>query len=94
MMPSQKCGTESPESARRLAATSTMVPFRTAETMPAGMPIRSAMAIEQTASSMVTGSFEASSSRTGMRLRSDSPKSPRSTRPSQMPYCTGIGRSR
>ena len=94
MMPSQKCGTESPESARRLAAASTTVPLRTAETMPAGMPIRSAMAIEQTASSMVTGSFEASSSRTGMRLRSDSPKSPRSTRPSQRPYCTGIGRSR
>src|SRR5678815_5430176 len=30
MMPSQKCGTESPDSARRLSATSTMVPFRPA----------------------------------------------------------------
>src|SRR5258705_232980 len=59
MMPSQKWGTESPESARRLAAASTTVPLRTAETMPAGMPIRSAMAIEQTASSAVAASVQA-----------------------------------
>ena len=77
MMPSQKCGTESPESAKKLATTSTAVPLRAAETMPAGMPMTSAMSIEQSASSTVTGSFETSSSRTGMRLRSDSPKSPR-----------------
>ena len=40
---------------------------------------------------MVTGSFEASSSRTGMRLRIDSPKSPRRTLPIQIPYWSGIG---
>ena len=39
MMPSQKCGTESPESATRLAATSIAVPRRAAEMTPAGMPI-------------------------------------------------------
>ncbi len=93
-MPSQKCGTESPESAKKLAVTSTTVPLRVAERIPAGMPITSAISMEQSASSTVTGSFEASSSRTGMRLRSDSPKSPVSTRPSQMPYCTATGLSR
>jgi len=50
--------------------------------------------MEQSASSMVTGSFDAISSATGIRLRSDSPKSPRKTLPIQIPYCTGIGRSR
>ena len=52
------------------------------------MPITSAMSIEQMASSTVTGSLEASSSVTGIWLRSDSPRSPRSTLPIQMPYCT------
>ena len=94
MMPSQKWGTERPESATALAATSMAVPRRTAESTPVGMPITSAMSIEQTASSMVTGSLEASSSVTGIRLRSDSPRSPRSSLPIQMPYCTTTGRSR
>src|SRR5262245_17512592 len=94
MMPSQKCGTDSPESATALAATSTAVPLRAAESTPAGMPMTRAMSIEQTASSTVTGSFEASSSVTGILLRSDSPRSPRSTLPIQIPYCTTMGRSR
>jgi hypothetical protein len=94
MMPSQKCGTESPDSATRLAATSTGVPFFAAETMPAGMPITSAISIEPSASSTVTGSFAFSRSATGILLRNDSPKLPRSTLPIQIPYCTTIGRSR
>src|SRR5262250_569024 len=76
MMPSQKCGTDRPESAARLARKSTGVPLRVAERTPAGRPSRSATSIEPKASSMVTGSLEARSSDTGMRLRSDSPKSP------------------
>ena len=91
MIPSQKCGTDSPDRATRFAVTSTGVPRYVADSTPAGSPIASAIAIENTASSRVTGSFEASSSRTGMRLRSDSPKSPRSTRPIQSPYCTTNG---
>jgi hypothetical protein len=94
MMPSQKCGTESPERARKFAPTSSGVPLRAADTIPAGMPIRSPISIEQSASSMVTGSFDAISSATGILLRSDSPKSPRRMLPIQIPYCTGIGWSR
>ena len=94
MMPSQKCGTESPESARTLAATATGRPCLTAAMIPAGMPIRSAIAMEQTASSTVTGSLAASSWDTGILLRIDSPKSPRSTRPIQIAYWIGTGRSR
>src|SRR5687768_1467117 len=62
--------------------------------MPAGRPIASAMSMEQSASSSVTGTLERSRSATGMRLRSDSPKSPRSTLPTQIPYCTATARSR
>ena len=49
----------------------------------------SAMSMEPTASSTVTGSLEASSSVTGILLRSDSPRSPRSSLPIQIAYCTG-----
>ena len=94
MMPSQKWGTERPESATALAATSMAVPRRTADSTPVGMPISNATSMEQTASSTVTGSLEASSSVTGILLRSDSPRSPRSSLPIQMPYCTTTGRSR
>ena len=51
----------------------------TAETMPAGMPIASAMRIAKHASSSVTGSFSRMSSSTGFCMRSDSPRSPCST---------------
>ena len=58
MMPSQKLGVDSPHSATTLAR---VVPRAcracTAETMPAGMPIASAMTIAMHASSSVTGSF-------------------------------------
>ena len=57
MIPSQKWGTESPESATRLAVASITVPRREAEITPAGMPIASAMSIEPMASSTVTGSL-------------------------------------
>ena len=94
MIPSQKCGTDRPESARTLAATAIGLPWRTAAMMPVGMPITSAIAIEQTASSTVTGSLAAMSCDTGILFRIDSPKSPRSTRPIQIPYWMGTGRSR
>src|SRR5215469_2236122 len=94
MMPSQKWGTESPDSARTLAAAAAGVRGLTAAMAPAGMPISSAMPIEQRASSRVTGSFDASSSRTGIRLRIDSPKSPCRTLPIQIAYWTVAGSSR
>jgi len=55
------------------------VPFFTADKMPAGIPIRKAIAIAIDASCIVTGNFCAISSRTGTLMRSDSPKSPDST---------------
>ena len=82
-MPSQKFGVDRPHSANTLAAWSHKVPRPTAETMPAGMPIASAMLKASSASSTVTGSFCAISSRTGCWVRIDSPRSPRSTPPTQ-----------
>jgi hypothetical protein len=52
------------------------VPFFTAETMPAGMPMKNAIRIAIEPSWSVTGSFCAISSRTGILLRKDSPKLP------------------
>jgi hypothetical protein len=51
----------------------------TADTMPIGTPIESAMTMANAASSIVTGSFSRISSRTGFCMRSDSPRSPCST---------------
>ena len=82
-MPSQKFGVDRPQSAKALAPKSQAVPWRTADTMPAGMPISSAISIASTASSMVTGSFCSTSSSTGCWLRTDSPRSPCSTPPTQ-----------
>ncbi|MGY4297438.1 hypothetical protein ACVWXN_005533 [Bradyrhizobium sp. i1.4.4] len=52
------------------------MPFFTAEMMPAGMPMRNAIRIAIEPSWSVTGSFWAINSRTGILLRSDSPKLP------------------
>ena len=82
-MPSQKFGVDRPQRANAFAPASHTVPRPTAETIPAGMPIRSAIAIAMTASSIVTGSFWTMSSSTGCCVRTDSPRSPRSTPPSQ-----------
>ena len=57
MIPSQKFGTESPDSATMFAIQSAHVPLRTAETIPIGIPISSAQIIDMTASCSVTGSF-------------------------------------
>src|SRR5438046_1852161 len=57
MMPSQKCGTDSPERARRLATTSTGVPWRVADTRPAGMPSTSATSTEARPGPTGTGSL-------------------------------------
>jgi len=51
----------------------------TAETMPALMPMTSAIAIAMPASSRVTGSFSRMSSVTGRWMRTDSPRSPCTT---------------
>ena len=49
-MPSQKFGVEMPHSAKPLASVSHQPPRPTAETMPAGMPMSSAMVIAIAAS--------------------------------------------
>ena len=53
--------------------------FFTAEITPAVMPMTSAMAIAIVASWIVTGSFSTMSSVTGFWMRTESPKSPRTT---------------
>ena len=82
-MPSQKFGVEMPHSANAFAALSHQLPRANAETMPAGMPIASAISIASAASSIVTRSFCSTRSSTGCWLRTDSPRSPRSTPPIQ-----------
>src|SRR5213594_3827100 len=61
---------------------------------PTGMAIRSAEESPNTASSNVSGSRWPISSSTGRFVHSDSPRSPRTARPSHSTYCTGSGRSR
>jgi hypothetical protein len=82
-MPSQKFGVEMPHSATALAALSHQVPRPTAATMPVGMPISSAITNAIVPSWIVTGSFCSTSSSTGCCVRTDSPKSPFSTPPTQ-----------
>jgi hypothetical protein len=82
-MPSQKLGVLMPHSATPLATLSHQVPRPTAAMMPAGMPMSSAMTIAMPASCNVTGSFCRTRSSTGCCVRSDSPRSPFSTPPTQ-----------
>ena len=82
-MPSQKLGVLMPHSAMPLATLSHQVPRPTAAMMPAGMPMASAITIAMAASCSVTGSFCLTSSSTGCWVRSDSPRSPLSTPPTQ-----------
>ncbi len=78
-MPSQKFGTDRPQSATPLASPSIQVPGRTAERIPIGTPMTRATSIARQASSSVTGSFSRISSITGFCSRIDSPRSPCST---------------
>ena len=94
MMPSQKFGVEMPNSAAPFAAQSAGVSFFTAERMPSGTPINTAMTKAIDASWKVTGSLARMSSLTGTRMRQEKPKSPVSTLPIQIRYCSWMGRSR
>ena len=66
---------------------------RTAEMTPSGAAMASATTSEATVSWSVTGIRCASIVVTGSPLRYETPRSPRTTRPSHSAYCTGIGRS-
>src|SRR6185436_13227574 len=91
MIPSQKLGTDTPQSETPLARRSHGVLRRTAAITPAGMAITSATSRERHASSSVMGSLRATVLATDCRVRMDSPRSPRSARPSQRAYCSGSG---
>src|SRR5204862_1225579 len=91
MIPSQKLGTETPQSDAPLASTSQAVLRRTAASTPAGIAIASAMSTERQASSTVIGSFLATVVITGSRVRIERPRSPWSASPAQRRYWTGIG---
>src|SRR4029453_8032489 len=91
MIPSQKLGTDTPQSERPLASTSHGVLRRTAAITPAGMAMAMATRSDRHASSSVMGSLVATVPATDCRVRMDSPRSPRTARPSQRTYCTGRG---
>src|SRR5437773_6786099 len=91
MIPSQKLGTETPQSDAPLASRSQAVLRRTAASTPAGIARASAMSTERQASSTVIGSFLATVVITGSRVRIERPRSPWSASPAQRRYWTGIG---
>src|SRR5262245_39079973 len=91
MMPSQKLGTDTPQSEMPLARTSHGVLRCTAAMTPAGMAMAMATRRDRHASSKVMGSLRATVPATDCRVRMDSPRSPRSARPSQRAYCSGSG---
>src|SRR5207247_1496965 len=91
MIPSQKVGTETPQSDTPLARRSQKVLRRTAASTPAGMAMPTAMRIAKAASWIVMGSFFATVPVTDARVRMDSPRSPRSANPTQRRYWTGTG---
>jgi hypothetical protein len=94
MMPSQKLGTESPQSETALASRSHTVLRRTAENTPAGIAMARATSRDRPASSSVIGSLRPTVRTTDSRVRMDSPRSPRRARPIQRRYWIGIGSSR
>src|SRR5262245_6055758 len=91
IIPSQKLGTDTPQSDAPLASTSHAVLRRTAARTPAGMAMASAMRTARHASSMVIGSFFATVVTTGSRVRIERPRSPCSASAAHRTYCTGIG---
>ena len=93
MMPSQKLGTERPQSETALASRSHTVLRRAAEKTPAGMAMASAIRRDRPASSIVIGSLRATVHTTDSRVRMDSPRSPRSASPIQRRYWSGTGSS-
>src|SRR5438445_4065528 len=86
---SQKLGTLRPTSPTSRIAASAAVPRRSAERIPTGSAIPSAMTSASAASSALTGSRGRISGRTGRLVRSETPKSPWKRRPTQSAYCHG-----
>lgn len=62
--------------------------------IPRGIPIPVASIHETMPSLSVRGPLSMICRDTGMRVKTESPMSPLSTRPTQMLYCTASGRSR
>ncbi len=91
MVPCQKTGTDSPRSVPTRVTLSMALSRRTAERMPAAMPSTSEKATASPVSSMVTGRRSRMSSKTGLPVRQDVPRSPWASWPSQRPYCTHHG---
>jgi hypothetical protein len=93
-MPSQKTGMLAPKSDATALSRSSSELARAAEAMPSAMPPivdrRSALAVR----SIVALYRSSTSASTGRFIQSERPRSPRSTCPIQVRYCTWIGRSR
>ena len=77
---SQKIGTAWPATAPTMASRSSAEPRLTAETMPAGIAIATAIRSAATVSSTVAGSRSRISAATGRLLRRETPRSPRAAR--------------
>src|SRR6266550_380806 len=88
---SQKLGMLRPISPPTRMAASSAVPLRIAEAIPMGSATARAKASASTVNSALTGSRARMSGRTGRLVRSETPKSPRTTRPIQSAYWSGSG---
>ena len=93
MMPSQKSGMACPMAATVRAVRSIQVPFLSAESAPSGPPTASEMASPTAPSLMVSSAFSNTKSNAGRACRNESPKLPRTARPTNLTYWTGKGSS-
>src|SRR5215207_3662108 len=93
-VPRTKSGIDSPMSDTTRVPMSAREFRRRAATTPAGMPKTSDISVARTVNSMVMPDRRTISVETGVRMRNDWPRSPRSALPSHRPYCTMSGWSR
>ena len=93
MMPSQKSGTLMPKTTKPSVSVRVHRP-PVAARMPSGTPTATASSMESAVSSKVTGRRCSRSSESGAWLTMSCPRSPRSSAPAQLKYCSISGRSR
>ena len=92
MMPSQKSGTLMPKTTKLSVSVRVHRP-PVAARMPSGTPTATASSMESAVSSKVTGKRWSRSSESGAWVTISCPRSPRSSAPAQLKYCSISGRS-
>ena len=93
-MATQKVGSDWPSTAMTCAARSMPVPLFTAASTPSGNAMACETPMAKAARLSELGSRSRISSLTGLRARSEVPKSPMTARPTKARYCSTYGRSR